>query len=192
MLQPLGEVIYTSTAEILGQSLPETGSFLYGSFVLAGKEFPCVAVVFNVETTSIDPHRRPMALGLPEEQIPQNFPYLSHLLRNQFQALLIGELHENGFYNGLPASPPAMHAQIRAASDSEIRRISQNLGFLRLLYNSGKSPVEELLAGVCRTLIRAHNNSREEMIRIGKAVSALYRDDYDTLRRLIGRLESKQ
>ncbi|MDX9753270.1 MAG: hypothetical protein RBU29_04870 [bacterium] len=190
MIEASGEVIYTSTTEITGQSLPGSPPFPFGSFGIAGVPEGCACVVYHVETTSLDPHRRPTALGLPEEQIAQKYPHLAQLLKNQFQAILIGEWHAQQFVYGLPATPPPMHAHVRLCTQEEIQRISQQPGFLRYLHDCGKSAPEELLLTVCRAMIRAHNHQRAEFVRIGKALSDLYRDDYDTLRRLITRLET--
>ena len=189
-MESIGEIIITSTSEITGQCRRGTPPFTYGSLISAGKTDRCMGVVFNVETTSVDPTRRATAFDMEEEQIRQRHPQLKMLLRNQFQALLIGSMHKNKFLYGLPATPPGLHAQIVPCSEDEIREIGANLGFLRLLYDSGKSSSEELILGCCRNLLDALGWRDEHAVRIGKALSDLYRDDYDALRRTINRLES--
>ncbi len=189
-MKTTGEVIYTSTTEIIGQCRQNCRPPDFGSFIRVGKEAPCIGVVYNAETTSIDPNRRPMALGLPEDQLPQAYPQLASLLRSQFHALLVGLMDKDGFQYCLPRTPPTLHAQVNECLDDEIRTVSQDLGFLRLIYASGKSSTEDLLLSVSRCMIEAQGWKREEAIRIGKAVSEIYRDDYDTLKRIINRLES--
>ena len=73
--------------------------------------------------------------------------------------------------------------------------IARDLGFLRLIFNFRKSPVEELLFAAGNSILNAVRNVnpqelKSEAVRLGKALCDLYRDDYDTLRRLMGRLET--
>jgi len=186
----IGEVILTSTTEFVGQCRRNGQPPAHGAFIRVGREKRCVGVVYNVETTSIDPNRRPMALEIPEEEIPKAYPQLAGLLRSQFHAVAVGEYDRNAFRFGLPETPPALHARIELCDESEIREIGRDYGFLRLLYNSGKPSPEELLLSACRKIIDAHGGKREEAVRLGKAISELFRDEYDTLRRLLARLES--
>ena len=71
-----GEIVFTSTTEIIIQSPMHTAPFAYGSFVLAGNNhMPCVGIIYNVETTSLDPGRKPMALGLSDEELLRLRPH---------------------------------------------------------------------------------------------------------------------
>lgn len=189
MSEPLGELVFTSTTEITGQSLQDNPPFSFGAFVTAGKENRCAGVVYNVETTSIDPNRRPSALGLSEDDYARNYPQYKMLLRSQFQAVLIGTFEGDTFRYGFPATPPTLHAQVHGCTPDEIREIGRDLGVLRLLFASGKSSPEELLLCACQRILDACGRDRDTAVRLGKALSDLYRDDYDTLRRCIHRLE---
>lgn len=192
---PHGEVVFTSTTEIIGQCASLDAPFAYGSFVAAGKSNPCIGVVYNLETTSIDPGRRPAAIGVSEEDLPRLYPQLAGLLRCQFHALLIGRFSSDGFRYGLPGTPPALHSQVIACSSKQLQQIGQDLNFLRLIYASGKIAMEELLLSACRHLFESltpdsPSARRLEMVRMGKALCELYRDDYDSLRRMMGRVET--
>lgn len=188
--EPIGEIIAASTSEITGQCRRERPVFAYGSYIAAGREPRCIGVVYNVETTSLDPNRRPIALERDEDELERNYPQLKSLLRNQFQAILIGTMQNGVFRYGLPSIPPGLHAQAIPCTEEEIRAIGEHPGFLRLLVDSGKSSPEELILCCCQRLLDALGWRNEHTLRIGKALSDLYRDDYDTLRRLIDRLES--
>lgn len=187
--EPIGEVIQTSTAEIAGECRRGQEGPAFGSLIVAGKAPACLAVVYNVETASPDSYRRPGALHMDEDEIPKKYPQLSLLLKKQFHALLIGEWN-GGLVYGLPRRPPALHAGVAICDEEMLRGAGAKLGFLRLLYDAGKPASEELLLCVCKTLLEAHGWRREEAVRIGKALSDLYRDDYETLRRITGRLEA--
>ncbi|MBI1388774.1 MAG: hypothetical protein GC154_10040 [bacterium] len=188
--QILGEIVQTSTVEITGHCHRGHEGPAFGAFISAGSDPACVAVVYNIETASLDSHRRPAALGIPEDEIPKRYPQLATLLKKQFQALLIGEWTRGAFRFGLPGRPPALHAGIKLCGDEELRGVMDDLGFLRWLRDSNRSAPEELMLWACKNLLEAHGWRREEAVRVGKAISDVYRDDYETLRRLIARLES--
>lgn len=187
---PFAEVVQAGAAEVSGQCRSGFGSPDFGSLILSGASHACVGVVYNVESVSLEPNRRPSALGLSQEELRRLHPQLSVLLREQFQALLIGTFDGNGFRYGLPARPPSLHSEIFLCEEDDIRVLGAEPTFLRLLYASNKPHTEELMLAVCKTLIESYGWRQEETVRIGKAVSEIYRDDYETLRRILSRMEA--
>ncbi len=187
----IGEVIQTSTSEITGQSKLKTTGPEFGSFVCTGKDAPCIAVVYNVEVVGPEGYRKPGMTGFSEDELPQKHPQLYAIMRKQFSALVIGELSETRFLYGLPSRPPGLHAGITLCDDKIVSVIVNDLGFLRLLFDSGKTSSEELLMRVCRNLLTiGAKPNRRAAVKIGKALSDLYRDDYESLRRMMTRLET--
>jgi hypothetical protein len=191
MSQSVGEVIVTNTSEIIGQCHRGVPTFEYGSFIMAGKTAQCVGVVYNVETASVDPNRRATAIEVDEDNLDKVHPHLKAMLRNQFYALLIGTMKNGKFQYGLPPTPPGLHAQVVPCSDDDILELRKQPGFLRIIHDSGKSSSEELILNCCRHLLYSFERN-EKALSIGKALSDIYRDDYDALRRIINRLESWQ
>ncbi|MDP8244945.1 MAG: hypothetical protein P9L94_12735 [Candidatus Hinthialibacter antarcticus] len=206
MSEIIGEIIQTSTTEITGQSKLKVDGPGFGSLVCAGKSSRCVAVVFNVEVVGPEGYRKPAMTGIAEDQLPAQHPQLFALMRKQFQALLIGEIVNGRFLYGLPSRPPGLHAGVAHCGNELMQTIASDLGFFRLIYDSGRASSEELLLKVCINLLQASGvNRKDELsslkrsdefetdkaaaVKIGKELSQLYRDDYETLRRMMARLD---
>ena len=186
----IGEVISAGTHEITGQAWRDKAIPPFGSFVCMGRDASVAGVVCHVENTGLDPYRRPMALERRENEIAQAYPHLPSLLRFQFQALLIGRFEGAAFRFGVPGLPPPLHAEIRICPEAQVREIRRDLGFFRLLVDSGNPSVEELIHHTCLRILEVHGWRTDEAIRLGKALAEHYRDDYDTLRRLLTRMET--
>lgn len=202
MTQTTGEIIQTSTREMMGQVWRKQQAPAFGSLVMAklaspsSKESFAVGVIHNILTTGADQNRLPAALEMPEAEIPQRHPQLSNLLRSYFHAYWIGIYKETlvkgkeikRFQPGFPEIPPPLHAGITACIDDDIRVFFEDTNLFRLIYDASKGS-EELLIQVSINVINAYGSRPVEVIRIGKGLSTLYRDDYDTLRRIMARLE---
>jgi hypothetical protein len=201
MTETIGEIIQTSTREMMGQVWRKQQSPAFGSLVMAkvagpsNKECYAVGVVHNVQTTGADQSRLPAALEIAEEEIPMRHPQLSNLLRSYFHAYWIGLYTESThkkdykrFQPGLPNVPPQLHAGISCCIDDDIRVFFEDAGLFRNIYDASKGS-EELLIQVAVNVIEAYGSRPVEVVRIGKGFSTLYRDDYDTLRRIMARLE---
>lgn len=206
MSEAIGEIIQTSTTEITGQSKLKVDGPGFGSLVCVGKAPRCIAVVFNVEVVGPEGYRKPAMTGIAEDQLPAQHPQLFALLRKQFQALLIGEMVNGRFLYGLPSRPPGLHAGVAHCDKELMQAIGADLGFFRLIFDSGRASSEELLLKVCMNLLQANGARQDDelaalkrddekqtdkaaAVKIGKALSDLYRDDYETLRRMMERLE---
>lgn len=201
MTETIGEIIQTSTREMMGQVWRKQQAPAFGSLVMAkvaspsSKETYAVGIVHNVETTGADPSRLPAALEIDEKEIPMRHPQLSSLLRSYFHAYWIGlyteSTHKNDdkrFQPGLPNIPPQLHAGIALCIDDDIRMFFDDASLFRNVFDASKGS-EELLIQVAMNVIEAYGSRPVEVVRIGKGLSSLYRDDYDTLRRILTRLE---
>src|SRR4051812_33834383 len=90
----LGEVIEASTVEFVAESFELYESPVFGSLVWVGdQDQGSFGLVYSSTTASLDPGRRPVARGhnlIREEDIYLEHPQISHLLRTEFRALVIG------------------------------------------------------------------------------------------------------
>ncbi len=201
MAQIIGEIIQTSTREMTGQvwrdqPIPAFGSMVMAKLGSSQKDAYAVGVIHNVQTIGADINRLPVAFEIPEDDIPQKHPQLQNLLKSYFHAYWVGiykEAKEKGksvfrFQPGLPPSPPSLHAGIRESIDDEIRMFFEETSVFRLVFDASKGS-EELLLQITLRAAEAYGNRRDEIVRLGKGLSVLYRDDYDTLRRMMMRIE---
>lgn len=186
---PFGEVIAASTVDVAGQCRRGALAPRLGELIVIESAERCVAVVSQASSTSLDSSRKPSALGLSPEEMQRRYPQMAYLIRLEFTALLVGWFHGEGFRAGLPQRPPGLHEEIRLCSEEELRLVGEQPACLRLIYNADSPAPEELLLAVCRHLLTAYGWREEEARRLGKALASIYRDDYETLRRVVERLE---
>ena len=94
----VGEVIEASTTEFAAQCYELYQSPPLGSLVKTrDSSVDLYGIVYNAATTSIEPGRRPLARGkdeVTEEEVYRTSPQLLKLLRSEFNALVVGHLHD--------------------------------------------------------------------------------------------------
>ena len=148
------------------------------------------AVVYAASTGSSEPGRRPMAYGLDEDRLRREQPHIFELLATEFSALTIGWARSGRFCAGLPARPPRLHAPVFECSDQEICAATENGELLRTLVNASREvPADELIVACMRTAYRCRGEDYAYLVRAGKQLASLLRDNPDRLNALLGRLE---
>ena len=184
----VGEVIESSTTELISEARELHGAPSFGRFVRVDSEVPVIGIVFNVFTQSIEPNRRPMAYGKTEEELRLEQPQIFELLRTEFQALVIGYVDDLGPVQALPPQPARIHSFVYPCDDEEVRAFTNTDDYLRSILNTAKIPTDELVIATLRHTLRAHGNSRAYLVRMGKELSRLLGDDYDRLSSIIRRV----
>ena len=148
------------------------------------------ALVFGSATTSLEPFRRPSALGYDEDELRTHQPQIFELLRTEFHGLLAGFTDSAGtLRRHLPPTPPRIHARVYSCGPAEIRALTADLSFLRGVLVAGGAlngvPVDEL-AAACLREARAHQpNEREFLVRAGKSLASILAEDYDRLQAIL-------
>jgi hypothetical protein len=146
------------------------------------------AIVFHVETGSLEGNRPLSALGLTEEELQRDQPQIYELLVTRFTAILIGyETQEGTMRHYLPPRPPRPHAHVFLANDTETRAVTEQVGFLRgfLLAESGITPADELVAALLRNALRVRPGDSTYLPRVGREIARLLLQDTDRLRALL-------
>ena len=184
----VGEVVESSTTELIAEAKELHGAPSFGQFIRVEADMPVLGIIFNVFTHSIEPNRRPTAYGKTEEELRLEQPQIFELLRTEFQALVIGYLDGNEPVQILPPQPARIHSFVHLCTDEEVRVFTGNDDYLRSVLNTTKVPTDELLIAVLRHTLRAHEHSREYLVRMGKELSRLMGDDYDRLSSVIRRV----
>ena len=183
-----GEVVESSTTELIAEACQLHAAPSFGRFVRVDSEMQIVGIVFNVVTQSIEPNRRPMAYGKTEDQLRLEQPQIFELLRTEFQALVIGYRDATGVVPILPPQPARIHAFVHECDDAEIADFTQTDDYLRAILGATKIPTDELLVATLRHTIKAHGYAREYLVRMGKELSRLLKDDYDRLSAILRRI----
>ena len=184
----VGEVVESSTTELIAQARELHGAPSFGQFVRVEAAMPVVGIVFNVFTHSIEANRRPTAYGKTEAELRLEQPQIFELLRTEFQALVIGYLDGDESVQILPPQPARIHSFMYLCSDEQVRVFTRTDDYLRSILNTSKVPTDELVIAVLRHAVRAHGHAPSYLVQMGKELSRLLSDDYDRLSSIIRRV----
>lgn len=151
------------------------------------------ALVVGSTTASIEPNRRPSALGYEDEdEIRRRQPQIFELLMTHFTGLMIGYStgEPGGLRRHLPPTPPRLHAHVWPCSDVEVRALTEDLSFLRsVLTPAGGilagAPGDELAAACLREARRARTDDYQFNVRAGRALAGILADDYERLQAIL-------
>jgi hypothetical protein len=203
----IAEAIETSTTEFVAQCLePDDLSFPamppFGSWIKSMDEESgnkVYAVVTHVTTSPIDSVHRARALGLSLAELREQQPQIFAMLKTEFRAAIVGfetaPPSVNGhspprgqIYQYLPPRPPQIHQAVYRCDPCEVINFSEEVDFLRILLQVKGVPVEALTAAAVREIYRLRNADRTWLVKTGRALSILLKDDYDCLRYILGQI----
>ena len=200
----LAEVVETTTTEFLAQclepddlSIPSMPPF--GSWVCSVDEESgnlVYAVVYNATTMPIDTVHRPVALGLSLQELREEQPQIFAMLKTEFRAAIVGFegtstngiSSANPIYQYLPPRPPQIHQAVYRCEPEAIIQFTEELDFLRTLLGVSNAPVESLAAAAIRNVYQLRQADRQWLIRAGRSLSILLKDDYDRLRFILSQI----
>ena len=213
----IAEVIETATTEFLAQCLePEDLTFPvmppFGSWVRSVDEESgnqVLAVVYYATTSPIDSVHRARALGLSLAELREQQPQIFAMLKTEFRAAIVGfqppytavnggapsltnasltKHHSGPIYQYLPPRPPQIHQAVYQCEPAEIIHFSEQLDFLRTLLQVNGAPVEALTAAAIREIYQLRKADRGWLVKAGRTLSVLLKDDYDRLRYILSQL----
>ncbi|ERN40590.1 HAS barrel domain protein [Rubidibacter lacunae KORDI 51-2] len=196
------EVIETATTEFLAQCLePEELDFPamppFASWVKALDEESgnwVYGIVTYVTTSPIDSVHRARALGLSLSELRDQQPQIFAMLKTEFRAAIVGFLTPGDrgtageIFQYLPPRPPQIHQGVWHCQPEEVVSFSDRLDFLRGLLDAQGVPSEALLAAVVRGIYRLRQADRPWLVRAGREIGMLLKDDYDRLRYILSQI----
>ncbi|MEM8778636.1 MAG: HAS-barrel domain-containing protein [Cyanobacteria bacterium P01_G01_bin.49] len=203
----IAEVIETSTTQFLAQCLePEELSFPvmppFGSLVKSLDEESgnkILGMVTYATTTPIDSVHRARALGLTLADLREQQPQIFAMLKTEFRAAIIGFETPQNVANGngqnfgkihqyLPPRPPQIHQGVYRCQPEEIVYFSEQVDFLRILLQVKEAPAEALIAAAIREIYLLRKADRDWLVKVGRALSILLKDDYDRLQYILSQV----
>ncbi|MBW4645921.1 MAG: hypothetical protein KME23_23520 [Goleter apudmare HA4340-LM2] len=199
----IAEVIETTTTEFLAQCLePEDLSFPsmppFGSWVRAVDEETgnqVYGVVYFATTMPIDSVHRAVALGLSLQDLREEQPQIFAMLKTEFRAAIVGfsppaqsSSSNSRLYQYLPPRPPQIHQAVYRCEAEAIIKFTEELEFLRTLLAVNGAPIESLTAAAIREVYQLRKADREWLIKAGRTLSVLLKDDYDRLRFILSQI----
>lgn len=187
--QPIGEVTLASTLRFQAVSREIFEPPRFGSFVKVGSgDATTYGVVAQVQTASFDSQRRPVAFGMPWEQLVREQPQLVELLQTGFEVVIVGYGNGSGLHHYLPPYPPRVHEAVFACDPTEVAALTDSLEFVRTLAGIDGIPVHEIVAAAIREASLARGRDDAFLTEAGRAVADLFKDDYDTAMAIVRRL----
>jgi len=151
------------------------------------------ALVYGANTASLEPNRRPSALGFEDEdEMRKRQPQIFELLRTEFSGLLVAysEGGDKPLRRHLPPLPPRIHSRVYPCTEGETRRLTEDLSFLRsLLLPSGGAlagvPSDELAAACLRLARDSHPDDQAFLLRAGQTLAKFMANDYERLQAIL-------
>jgi hypothetical protein len=148
------------------------------------------ALVFSATTGSLEPGRRAAAYGLEEAQLREEQPQIFDLLATEFEALHIGFVRDGRLRPYLPSRPPRLHALVETCTPEETCALTDTPDLLRtLLAATGEVSADELIAACLRHAYECRNRDFAYLVRMGKQLAILLREDPERLAALLRKLE---
>jgi HAS barrel domain len=199
----IAEVIETTTTEFLAQCLePEDLSFPpmppFGSWVCSVDEESgnqVYGLVYYATTSPIDSVHRARALGLSLQDLREEQPQIFAMLKTEFRAAIVGFQQpshsissNNRVYQYLPPRPPQIHQAVYQCEPEAIVKFTEELDFLRTLLFVNGAPVDSLTAAAIREVYQLRKADRQWLIKAGRTLSVLLKDDYDRLRFILSQI----
>jgi hypothetical protein len=192
-----GEVIESSTSEIIAEARQLDTAPAFGSLVHIEADFSTVGVVFNISTQSIEPGRKAMAFGMSAQELRMQQPQIFELLRTHFQVHVLGYMEGADPVQVLPPQPAPIHSFVYECDDELVRKWTASDEYLRSLLNrpAQRLPADDLIIALVRRALRAHDfdhGAHDFGLRTGKQLARLLRDDYDRLGSILRRIAANR
>ena len=151
------------------------------------------ALVYGANTASLEPNRRPSALGFEDEdEMRKRQPQIFELLRTEFSGLLIAysEGGDKPLRRHLPPLPPRIHSRVYPCTPEETQALTEDLSFLRsILLPSGGAlagvPSDELAAACLRQARESHPDDQAFLLRAGQTLAKFMANDYERLQAIL-------
>ena len=198
----IGEVIEATTTRFTAGAYELLEAPPFGSLVRAQTRTEGMAVyglVYEIRTGSKEPGGRALVRGrtytgreLYDQEIYHEHPDLAEVLQTEFSAITVGFVEAERMYQYLPPQPPPVHYSVYECTGDELASFTEMTDFFRTLLFAYQIPSDELLAATIRAAARARNadpgTERAYLVRAGREVASLLKDDYDRLTAILRRI----
>lgn len=199
MSERIGEIIAASTIDFTAGAYELLSAPPFGTLVRAQAREDTQGVyglIYDIRTGSKEPGGRALVRGrtysgreLFDAEIYHEHPDLAEVLQTEFSALTVGFRNQNRLYHYLPPHPPPVHYSVYACTETELRGFTESHDFFRTVLFATQIPNDELLAALIRQAALARGpQQREYLVRAGREVASLLKDDYDRLTALLRRI----
>lgn len=194
----IGEIIESSTTQFVAATYELLAAPPFGALVRATTRDQALVVyglVFDIHTGSREPGGRAIVRGrtysgrnLYDDQIYREHPDLGEVLQTEFAALTVGYALDGRLLQRLPPQPPPVHYSVYPCEPPELAQFGEQLDFLRTVLLAPGVPSDELLAASVRAIALARRDGPAYLVRVGRELARLLKEDYDRLTALLHRI----
>lgn len=202
MHERIGEVIESTTTRFTAGAYELLAAPPFGALVRAQSREEGMAVyglVYEIRTGSKEPGGRALVRGrtytgrqLYDAEIYHEHPDLAEVLQTEFSAITVGFSEYNDLFQYLPPQPPPVHYSVYPCDVEDLVRFTDTTDFFRTVLFAYQIPSDELLAASIRAAARARTTSghdgRAYLVRAGREIASLLKDDYDRLTAILRRI----
>lgn len=194
--EAIGEVIESSTRQLVAEIYDEADPPAFGSWVLMPEVHGAdvVGLISHVETGSYDSNRQAVALGLSPDERAKEMPMVDELIRTTVRVQILACRDREGrLRQTLPPHPPGLHDFVYPCPADTVRAMGTPSDVLRTLveHPDPAVPVDDLLVAALRSVYEAHGGEaggREALVSAGRALSRLLDDDHERLQSILRRV----
>lgn len=198
-MQPrIAEVIESTSTGFVAGAYELLAAPPFGALVRAQARAEGMAIyglVYDIRTGSKEPGGRALVRGrtyagreLYDAEIYHEHPDLAEVLQTEFSAITVGFVEQERIYQYLPPQPPPVHYSVYECDPAEVARFNQITDFFRTVLFAYQIPSDEVLAAAMRAAARASGDERAFLVRAGREVASLLKDDYDRLTAMLRRI----
>ena len=188
----VGEVVEASTSGFVAQCHRLYDAPPLGALVRCGPaDYAVYAIVGEVTTRSLDPGRRPTAVGHDEatdDDVYRRNPQLGRLLSTEITAVTVAHVAGDRLLRYLPPSPPRIHAFVSLCTAAELRRLSDSLDFLPGVLAAPVASPDDVAAAFLRQAADVHDDREAFLVAAGRDLAALLGTQIPRLNSLLKRL----
>jgi hypothetical protein len=190
--EPIGELIETSTTELVAQACELGVAPAFGSLVRVGAPNGDIfGLVYAVRTGGVDPGAQAVLRGhggVRDAAIYRENPDLNAVLRTSFSALVVGFCDNGALRQYLPPHPAPLHWSVYECPDAQLAEFTHQLDYLRSILTASAAPIDELAAANLRLARQARPFEPTFALRAGRELARLLADDYGRLSSILRRI----
>lgn len=190
--EPIGEIVETSTTELVAQACELGVAPAFGSLVrVEAQDGDIFGLVYAVRTGGLDPGAQAVLRGrsgVRDGAIYQENPDLAAVLRTSFSALVVGFCDDGALRQYLPPHPPPLHWSVYECPEPRLAEFTHQLDYLRSVLAAPGAPADELAAAHLRLARQARSFEPSFALRAGRELARLLADDYGRLSAILRRI----
>jgi hypothetical protein len=190
--KPFAEIVQSSLTEWTAQSWKWDQFPPFGSLVtVQQKQKTFFAIVYKIETGSLDPVRYPFAYQKTEEELRAEQPQIFEFLKTTFSCLTLGYKEKGKLFYQIAPEPAKIHAFITPLEHDLYKEFFSSHRYLHVLFNYSAhiAYVDELLLAIIKKLSDEKLLNSERLEGFIEMFSLLTGNDYTRLKLFLQRIE---